>query len=114
MTDINRYTKKIYLQQYNDCELGRENWASKIKHILFNYGFEQVWLNQEVGDIRQFIAVVKDRLVNNNLQQRVTNINTLITVYIDNDDYFNVIPPYILCNFKISNRRLITLFRISS
>lgn len=42
--------------------MGRNNWASSIQHLLYNFGFGFVWLNQTVGDIGTFIHNLKQRL----------------------------------------------------
>lgn len=52
-----------YALLYRQCLLGKQNWASKIKDILYKYGFGVVWENQSVSDnyfIKDFIDRVKD------------------------------------------------------
>ena len=44
-------------------ETGRNTWATKVKQLLFTYGFGYVWLNEEVGDIDMFIRTFKQRIV---------------------------------------------------
>ena len=39
-----------------------KNWASLLKNILSNLGFMHVWLSQGVGDLNEFLAVLKQRL----------------------------------------------------
>ena len=36
---------------FNLDSMGRTTWASKLKHILFEYGFGYAWFNQGVGNI---------------------------------------------------------------
>ena len=43
----------------NDREI---NWALLVKRLLSNLGFYEVWLQQNVGDVKVFLSVVKERL----------------------------------------------------
>lgn len=52
-----------------------KNWASLLKNSLSNLGFLHVWLSQGVGDIKLFIAVLKQRLTDNFLQQWQSRLN---------------------------------------
>ena len=38
------------------------NWALLVKRLLSNLGFYEVWLQQNVGDVKVFLSVVKERL----------------------------------------------------
>ena len=38
------------------------NWASLVKHLLCNFGFREVWLQQNVGDIKVFLSMFKQRI----------------------------------------------------
>ena len=42
-----------------------KNWASLLRNILSNLGFLLVWLSQGVGDIKQFLVGLKQRLTDN-------------------------------------------------
>ena len=44
-------------------------WASDIKNILCRSGFYFVWLNQGVEDVKIFLAVSKQRLVDIFIQE---------------------------------------------
>jgi len=37
------------LKSHDDC--GRRNWASKVKDLLYQYGFRYAWITQEIGDV---------------------------------------------------------------
>ena len=41
---------------------GRITWASKIRELLFRYGFGYVWLAEDVGDLNLFMINFKQRL----------------------------------------------------
>ena len=42
----------LNLKRFDD--IGRINWVTKVREILFQYGFGYVWLWQDVGDIYIF------------------------------------------------------------
>ena len=44
-------------------EAGKENWASQVKQVLTRNGFGLVWLCQDVGNEREFLAELKDRMI---------------------------------------------------
>jgi hypothetical protein len=60
-------------QAYQMLLLMEENekkcWASDIKNILGSSGFYFVWLNQGVEDVKTFLAVFRQRLVDNFMQE---------------------------------------------
>ena len=61
--DDNRLPKRCYKMLYRQDNIGRKNWASQIKTILYKIGFGISWVAQEVGDINIFINQVKQRLI---------------------------------------------------
>ena len=71
-SDDRKYIKKnINNLMLRDIETkpNIKNWASLLRNILSNLGFLHVWLSQGVGDIKQFLFVLKQRLTDNFLQQ---------------------------------------------
>ena len=52
-----------------------KNWASLLRNILSNLGFLHVWLSQRVGELKQFLAVLKQKLTDNFLQQSQSRLN---------------------------------------
>ena len=62
-------SKAAYNMLLNIGEQGRNTWATKIKHMLFLYGFGYVWIVQDVGDgalfLNEFICRLKDIGVQN-------------------------------------------------
>ena len=62
-----------YALQYNECLQGKENWASKIRDILFRYGFGYAWENQSVQDLYNFITLFSNRVKDCELQQWSTD-----------------------------------------
>ena len=71
----NRYPRNCYLMLKQHDSLGRNNWASAIKNLLYSYGFGFVWLNQTVGDIWSVLHHFKQRLIDCKLQNWRHQIN---------------------------------------
>ena len=47
----NRYPKNCYKMLKALDEADRQNWVSKVRNLLFTYGFWYIWFAQDVGDI---------------------------------------------------------------
>ena len=110
-----RYIKKCYLQQFRHCESGRNNWASKIKHLLHATGFGHVWVMQQVGDEKLFLNCLKSRLQDISYQELGTQICEISNVHeFYKSNPFNDLPSYIQLRTSIFDRRIITLLRTRS
>ena len=59
-----RLIYKLYNVQKNHMEANVNivNWVSLLKDFLFRYGFGDVWLFQGVGDVDNFMIVMKQRI----------------------------------------------------
>ena len=57
----NFFSRKAYKMLYNMDQRKHENWVSKIRIILLNNGFEQVW-QYGCGNEKHFLQLLKDRL----------------------------------------------------
>ena len=55
LLDINRLPNKV-------------NWASLLRDLFMSLGFNNVWLQQGVGDFNGFMSVLKQRLTDNFVQ----------------------------------------------
>ena len=55
LLDINRLPNKV-------------NWASLVSDLFMSLGFNNVWLQQGVGDFNGFMSVLKQRLTDNFVQ----------------------------------------------
>ena len=66
-----------YAFLYNQCLLGKTNWASKIRDILQRYGFGWIWENQNVLDSGVFIKLFTARVKDCELQLWSRDIHTL-------------------------------------
>ena len=60
--DRSRYPKQCNEMLKNLDAVGRENWASHIRALLFRYGFGYVWIAQDVGNPNYFIKVFSQRV----------------------------------------------------
>ena len=69
MSDV-KYVKIVYNMMLSDFEStpNKINWASLVKHLLASLGFNYVWLQQEIGNDKYFLEVVKQRLTDNFIQ----------------------------------------------
>eukprot|EP00745_Piridium_sociabile_P006919 TRINITY_DN14433_c0_g1_i2.p1 TRINITY_DN14433_c0_g1~~TRINITY_DN14433_c0_g1_i2.p1 ORF type:complete len:494 (+),score=25.16 TRINITY_DN14433_c0_g1_i2:66-1484(+) len=80
--DHNRLPRRAYNMLHDLDSRGKENWATKIRLCLFEYGFGFVWLNQGVGSDVNFIRAFRQRLIDCSWQKWSNHIN--------NSDRFNV------------------------
>lgn len=51
-----------YLMLKSLDDNGRTTWVSKVKNLLFSFGFGYVWLSQDIGDVKMFMSLFKQRL----------------------------------------------------
>ena len=63
-TQETKYIKFAYQLMLNDIENKTTcvNWASKVKFLLSSLGFNEVWINQGVGNRNAFLQIFKQRL----------------------------------------------------
>ena len=57
----NRYPKQCYKMLKSTDEAGRQNWVSRSRNLLFQYGFGYVWIAQELGNENLLINQFKTR-----------------------------------------------------
>ena len=58
-------------------ETDKDCWATQIRNLLFRVGFGDVWLNQGVGQVSQFIMVFKTRLLDMDTQTQHSDIQDM-------------------------------------
>ena len=51
-----RLVKKCYNLQMLDFKNGKVNWVSKVRHILFSFGFGFIWEQQHISNLNTFIS----------------------------------------------------------
>ena len=42
-------------------DIGRVHWVTKVRELLYKYGIDFVWLEQEIGDVDMFVAAFRIR-----------------------------------------------------
>ncbi|RUA06843.1 MAG: hypothetical protein DSY43_01110, partial [Gammaproteobacteria bacterium] len=57
-----RYPKKVYRMMLAD-ENNQSNWTSKIRNLLSQHGFEDIWRQQETQNDIHFIKDLRERLI---------------------------------------------------
>ena len=73
------------MDSLNSCNDGDTNWASKVRFILSQYGFANVWNNPDSVDPKLFLPVFKQRLMDCYFQQwraDLQNNNVLKHLYL--------------------------------
>ena len=53
------YPKNCYIMLKSQDDIGRNNWVTSVKMLLFRYGFGFAWLSQDVGNINIFVRLFK-------------------------------------------------------
>ena len=86
-----RYPHVLYkamLYNVDECE----NWASKIKHILARYDLLHIWIAQKVRDEKEFLKVLKERLIEMFTEQWVHDLgkSSRFTLYREIKNTFGV------------------------
>ena len=71
---VNSLLRSCYNFLYSKCNLGAKNWASKIKMILFQFGFGYIWESQSVLNHGDFVIHFRKRLIDCDTQTWHTNM----------------------------------------
>ena len=110
--------KSCYLMLLNQCNLGRVNWASKIKGILYMFGFGYIWEQQLLAVSNEFLEQFKARLLDCDSQLWSMNMSSfpklrtlsLYKVELKAEKYLNLFIPRrlrrSLAKFRIGNHDL--------
>ena len=110
-----RYPKKCYNMLLQAVNLGKVNWASKVKHLLYHIGFGEIWEAQFVSCkdafMSEFVMRLKCSFEQNwhstlSLNSK-TDMYCLFKPYFGVEKYLQVIT---ICKFK----RALSRFRCSS
>ena len=72
-----KYIKIIYNLMLEDIENNPEkiNWAVLVRNLLGSLGFNEVWIQQSVGDEKLFLLILKQRLNDNFMQTWNAELN---------------------------------------
>ena len=74
----NRYPKNCYLMLKSHTELRQTNWASNVvlRDLLYRFGFEFVWLSQDVGNVAVFLQKFRQRVIDCSAQDWHEQVST--------------------------------------
>ena len=61
--------KNVYTLSLNDCYNGCSNWTSRVKLLLYEFGFGDTWINPYSVTPVRFISAFKQGLVDNFVQK---------------------------------------------
>ena len=107
----------IYQNAVEQCNLkGVKNWAYKVKVILNEYGFADVWNFPGQFEVKSFVPVFKQRIIDCFKQKWFTDIaanNVLNTLYVYIKTNFGM-ENYLNMLYCKSSRICLTKLRISS
>ena len=70
-----RLPRKAYDSLFDLDLKGKQTWASEVKSCLYRFGFGFVWECQGVGDVKGFLNVFKQRLIDCRWQDWHTHVN---------------------------------------
>ena len=74
--DEARLPRQAYIMLKNLDEKGKVCWATYVKETLFKLGFGIVWVEQSVGNEKQFLSEVKQRMIDIFMQEWHNSIMT--------------------------------------
>lgn len=106
----------LYRESVQLCLNGYNSWANKIKNVLEENGFLDVWLHPEKYEPNTFICLFKQRLIDVFLHKWRGDINTsskLIPVFSHLHNEFGM-ADYLNMLFNKTNRKCLTRLRMSS
>ena len=69
-----RLPNQAYRMLVNLNENGKQFWATEVRKLLCKTGFYFVWLQQGVGDVKSFLYVFKQRLLDMFTQEWTSDI----------------------------------------
>ena len=71
----NRYPRNCYLMLKQHDDIGRVNWATSVKNLLYRYGFGYAWIYQDIGNVNLFLTIFKQRIIDCMLQNWSEKVN---------------------------------------
>ncbi len=55
--------KELYISSVNDANNGKHNWTSRLKSLLYSFGFGNTWENQLTINHQLFVIIFRQRLI---------------------------------------------------
>jgi hypothetical protein len=112
--------KKTYYvlrnDDYNDKTYKNKNWATQVKNILFEHGFQDIWLYENIDNYT--VELIKKRITDTYCQSWYSNINNsprlrtyaIFKHTLTREKYLDIIHEnkfrYALARFRVSAHRL--------
>ena len=111
-----KYIRCIYYMMLSDLEEypNKINWAYLVRDLLSRTGFQDVWLNQGVGNMKLFLCLFKQRITDNFIQnwhERLNN-SSRANFYVSIADFS--FKPYLDVVKVLKFRNALARFRVSS
>ena len=75
ITSDNIIIQHLYKALLKAVETGHTNWLSKVKDLLDNTGFSDIWLQHDIIDLSSFYTVFKQRLLDQFIQSWYASIS---------------------------------------
>ena len=110
-----RYPKQCYIMLKALDDAGRECWASKIRKLLYQYGFSFIWISQDVGDVSTFVKMFKHRVENFCTLKWHTSVDN--SNRCDHYKHFKsllTVEKYLTINLQLKYRIAMSKFRMSN
>ena len=107
-----RLPKKAYNMLYILDARGKSNWVTMVKRKLYGLGFGFVWLQQGVGNVREFISTFRLRLIDCRWQEWTSHIHES-----NRFDFYrpiglvHCVPTYISLEMNRHLKQIMTRFR---
>ena len=116
---LDRYPKKCYEQMKLHADMGRKNWVTCIRTLLFSIGFGEVWENQSyLGNVQLFLTDVRSRLKDIDIQNLHSRIKEKENIYINfkSNNFYpsQKVAAYLTMSLNYRNRRVFSLLRTHS
>lgn len=108
-----RLPRKAYAVLFDLDIKGKISWATHIKRTLFQYGFGYVWEQQGVGDLRRFLQVFKQRLIDCRWQNWSEHVNDSdrFSLYRSFCTHLDHLPKYICVEMNKHVKLVMSKFR---
>ena len=129
----NRYPKSCYLMLKSHTDIGRSNWASSVRDLLYTFGFGFgiwdlivsvpdhclsfyfVWISQDVENVTRFLKEFQQRVIDCSIQDRHGQVAS--SPKCEHYKHFKTmlnVERYISCNLPFAIRKAVAKFKCSN
>ncbi len=113
--DSHRYPTNAYMMLKQHDDIGRTNWASHVRMLLYIFGFGYAWVAHDVGNTSALISEFQQRLSDSLAQDWSSDIAN--SSRCDQYQYFKTllnVERYLTCHLPFYLRKAISKFRCSN